>query len=152
MRVLIVEDNAFNAFCLSRLLTTVDKQLQVAVVNDSLSAINYLAENDVSLVILDGDLGAADGLHCNGPALAEHIWQNDSHFPLIAWSDSECMRNAFVDIFRKYNKPLNDYTCWTKVVSQERIRQSLIYFMAQSSERYFHYKQNSRQEHCLPAA
>ncbi|CEK12098.1 response regulator [Legionella hackeliae] len=151
MRVLIVEDNAFNAFCLTRLLTTVNKQIQATVVGDSLSALNYLAENEVAFVIMDGDLGATDGLYCNGPALVETIWQQNSQLPVVAWSDSESMRKAFADVFKQYNKTLNDYTCWTKIVSHERIRQSLPYLLAQNFENYLSVKQK-KQEHCLPAA
>ncbi|WED43038.1 response regulator [Legionella cardiaca] len=149
MRVLIVEDNAFNAFCLSRLLTTVNKQVQLMVVNDSLSALNYLAENNVSFVVMDGDLGATDGLYCNGPSLAEIIWQKFPELPIVAWSDSDAMRRAFIDVFKQYNKPFNEYTYWTKVVSQERIRQSLTYLVAQNTDKYF---SRENKEHCLPAA
>ncbi|KTC76987.1 response regulator [Legionella brunensis] len=152
MRVLIVEDNAFNAFCLTRLLTAVNKQIQVIVVGDSLSTLNYLAENDASFIIMDGDLGASDGLYCNGPALAEVIWQKNPELPIVAWSDSENMRRAFIDVFKQYNKPFNEYSCWTKVVSQERIRQSLPYLLAQNAGKYFAREQNKNQEHCLPAA
>lgn len=151
MRVLIVEDNAFNAFCLTRLLTTVNKQIQITVVNDSLAALAYLAENDVSFVVVDGDLGVVDGLNCNGPSLAELIWQNQPNMPLIAWTDSDTTRRAFIEIFKQYNKPINEYTCWTKVVSQDRIRQSLTYLLAQNLDKYFA-TDIKRQEHCLPAA
>lgn len=134
MRVLIVEDNAFNAFCLTRLLESVyQQQVQIIVVNDSLSALNYLAQNNVALVILDGDLGVSDGVNCNGPALADAIWSNDPQLPIVAWSDSDSMRSAFAEVFKRYNQLLNEYTCWTKVVSQERIRQSLAYLIVHGS-------------------
>lgn len=133
MRVLIVEDGAFNAFCLTRLLEGVCQQVQVNVVSDSLSALNYLMHNNPSLVIVDGYLRVGDGLSCNGPALVDAIWQTNPHLPVIAWSDCENMRHAFAKIFKQYNKPFNEYTCWTKVVSQERIRMSLPYLLAQDS-------------------
>ncbi|ASQ44703.1 response regulator [Legionella clemsonensis] len=151
MRVLIVEDNAFNAFCLTRLLTMVNKQIQTTVVSDSLSALNYIAQNNVAFIVMDGNLGATDGIYCNGPALAETIWQQMPKLPIVAWSDSEPMRKAFADVFRQYNKPLNDYTCWTKVVSQERICQSLPYLLAQNGDSYFPAK-SEKQEHSLPVA
>ncbi|WP_019215569.1 response regulator [Legionella tunisiensis] len=133
MRVLIVEDGAFNAFCLTRLLEGVCQQAQVTVVRDSLSALNYLTYNTPSLVIVDGYLSAGDGLNCHGPALVDALWQTNPHLPVIAWSDCENMRQAFAEIFKQYNKPFNEYTCWTKVVSHERIRMSLPYLLAQGS-------------------
>ncbi|KTD07596.1 response regulator [Legionella jamestowniensis] len=149
MRVLIVEDNAFNAFCLTRLLTMVNKHIQTTVVGDSLSALHYIAQNEVAFIVMDGDLGATDGVYCNGPALAETIWQQTPQLPIVAWSDSELMRKAFSDIFRQYNKPLNDFNCWTKVVSQERIRQSLPYLLAQHGDSYFPENQRSKNVACL---
>lgn len=151
MRVLIVEDNAFNAFCLTRLLMLVNKQIQTTVVGDSLSALNYIAQNEVAFIVMDGDLGATDGIYCNGPVLTETIWQQTPQLPIVAWSDSEPLRKAFADVFRQYNKSLNDYTCWSKVVSQERIRQSLPYLLAQHCGAYFPGKPEKK-EHCLPVA
>ncbi|KTD33781.1 two component sensor and regulator histidine kinase response regulator [Legionella nautarum] len=133
MRILIVEDNAFNAFCLSRLLETINKQIKLKLVNDSLSALCYLAQYEVALIILDGDLGASDGVKCNGPALADVIWLNHPSIPIIAWSDSEEMRTAFSAVFRKHNKEFNDYSCWKKEVKVDLIQQSLPFLMIQNS-------------------
>lgn len=133
MRILIVEDGAFNAFCLTQLLEAVFEPVQVVLAKDSISALNELSQNSPALVILDGHLGASDGLYCNGPALASAIWLLNPQMPIIAWSDSEAMRLAFAEVFKQHNKVFNDYTCWTKVVSQERIRQSLPYLLAQNS-------------------
>ncbi|KTD66282.1 response regulator [Legionella spiritensis] len=126
MRVLIVEDNTFNAFCLTRLLQEVHPHVQVTTVGDSISALSAIAQELPSLIIMDGDLGASDGLHCNGPALADLIWQNNPSLPMIAWSDSEGMRHAFARIYKLHKKPFNDMLCWPKIVAQERIRQSLM--------------------------
>lgn len=129
MRVLIVEDNVFNAFCLSRLLTVVDKQVQITIIQDSVEALNLIQESDFSFVVLDGNLGATDGLQCNGPTLADVIWQLKPNLPIVAWTDSEVMRHAFFEVFNRHNKLLNEYNCWTKVVSQERIHQSIAHLM-----------------------
>ncbi|HHF7344596.1 TPA: response regulator [Legionella feeleii] len=133
MRVLIVEDGAFNAFCLTRLLESVCQQAQVTVVGDSLSALNYLRDNTPALVIVDGHLRAGDGLKCNGPALVDAIWQTNPHLPVLAWSDCETMRHAFAEIFKQYNKPFNEHTYWPKVVSHERIRMSFSYLLRTGS-------------------
>lgn len=133
MRILIVEDNAFNAFCLTRLLQAACPHVLVTVVNDSISALNALESDAPSLVILDGDLGVSDGLRCNGPALADAIWQHSPSLPLVAWSDSENMQQAFSKIFRQHKKNFNDLSCWPKIVSQERISQSLALLFPQFS-------------------
>ena len=137
MRVLIVEDNAFNAFCLTRLIEVVYKQAHVVVLNNSLNVLNFLAQNDTSIVILDGDLGASDGLHCNGPALAELIWMAKPQLPIVAWSDSDSMRSAFAEVFKQHSKPFNDHSCWTKIVSLERIYHSLPYVLTQNMSNHF---------------
>lgn len=129
MQVLIVEDNAFNAFCLARLLTTVDEHIHITITHNSQSALHCLSKNTISFVIIDGDLGAYDNFYSNGPELVKKIWQNIPHLPVVIWSDSEHMRKAFHIVFTYYNKPLNEYTCWKKRVSLERIRQSLPYLM-----------------------
>jgi CheY-like chemotaxis protein len=143
MRILIVEDNAFNAFCLSRLLETINKQIKLKLVNDSLSALCYLAQYEVSLIILDGDLGARAGLKCNGPALADVIWLNHPYIPIIAWSDSEEMRTAFSAVFRQHNKAFNDYSCWKKEVKMDLIQQSLPFLMAQNCFNHFTNAENT---------
>ncbi|MGQ3889339.1 response regulator [Legionella sp. CNM-1927-20] len=131
MRVLVVEDSTFNAFCLTRLLQVVYTQINVTVVNDSVQALAYLQNNVPALIILDGDLKASDGLECNGPALAHTIWSSYKYIPIIAWTNSEIMRQAFADVFRQHNKPFHDYHCWQKIVSLERIAQSLSYLIKQ---------------------
>ncbi|KTD45765.1 two component sensor and regulator histidine kinase response regulator [Legionella rubrilucens] len=133
MRVLIVEDNAFNAFCLTRLLQSVQPSVQVTVVNDSLSALNVIESDEMSLVIVDGDLGASDGLLCNGPALADALWELKPSLPVIAWTDSEMMRSAFAETFKQQQKCFNDIYCWPKIVSQERISLALNYLGKQTS-------------------
>lgn len=129
MRILIVEDSAFNAFCLKRLLEQMDKELKVDIVPHSEAARSFLAKNPMSLVVLDGDLGASDGIFCNGPALADTIWANNPQQAIVAWSDSTTMRAAFAEVFKEYNKPFNANTCWSKVVSLDRLSQSLSYLM-----------------------
>ncbi|MDI1352503.1 MAG: response regulator, partial [bacterium] len=95
MRVLIVEDNAFNAFCLRRLLESVMTFGTVTIVNNSRAALSLINNYSPDLVIIDGDLGAFnDGLHCNGPELATIILGKYPHLPLIAWSDSIELREA----------------------------------------------------------
>lgn len=131
MRVLIVEDNAFNAFCLTRLLQASFPAIQVTVVDDSISAQQLVESDDLSLVILDGDLGVGDGLLCNGPALADTLWHSNSLLRIVAWSDSETMRQAFAEVFKRHKKMFNDLSCWPKIVSQERIRLSLNHLFSQ---------------------
>lgn len=143
MRILIVEDNAFNAFCLSSLLEMINKQIKVKVVNDSLSALCYIAQYEVSLIILDGDLGARQDLKCNGPALADLIWLNHPYIPIIAWSDSEEMRTAFSSVFTQHNKEFNDYSCWKKEVKLDLIQQSLPFLMTQNTFNHFNDAQNT---------
>lgn len=129
MRVLIVEDNAFNAFCLSRLLQTISKQLKIKVVSESSSALNYLSQYEVSLIILDGNLQGSDYLSRSGPALANIIWSNNPQIPIIAWSDSEDMRVAFAEIFKQHNKVFNEGSCWPKAIDCDFILKSLPFLL-----------------------
>jgi CheY-like chemotaxis protein len=129
MSVLIVEDNAFNAFCIKRLFAFINNELDLTIVPDSFSALSYLAENNPALVILDGDLSTSDGCYCNGPVLAELILRTNPQLPIIAWSNSEPMRAAFAEVFRQHNRLLNDYNCWPKIVSVERINNSLSFLL-----------------------
>lgn len=125
MSILIVEDNAFNAFCIKRLFAFINSELELTVVPDGFSAFSYLAENRPELVILDGDLSVSGTFYCNGPALAELIWRTNPQLPIIAWSNSEAMRAAFAQVFMQHSRQLNDYNCWPKIVSVERINKSL---------------------------
>ena len=133
MHILIVEDNPFNAFCLTRLLQSVYRQIQVSVVGNSVDALNFLQQNTLSLVILDGDLRANNESHCNGPTLADVIWSSGYTIPIIAWTDSEGMQQAFADVFEKHNKFFNENHCWTKIVSQKRMIQTLAYYIDHST-------------------
>lgn len=128
MRVLIVEDNAFNAFCLRRLLESMKQSVSVTIVNnsrDALSLINYYLPD---IVILDGDLGAKGTSFFNGPELANHILQKYPSLPIIAWSDSDLIKKEFAGVLIRYNKLLNEYSIWPKVVSSERIDNTFAYY------------------------
>jgi len=129
MRILIVEDSSFNAYCLQRLLETVSQKIVVRVCYNSIEAYELMSSFQPDCVILDGDLGGTDGVLCNGPALADTLWHHFPHTHIIAWTDSDdSMREAFQNVFQQHSKLFNEYSCWTKIVSQERIRKSLAYF------------------------
>ncbi|QDP71606.1 response regulator [Legionella israelensis] len=131
MHLLIVEDNSFNANCLQRLLETVSNDLKINLVNNSTEASSMIKSNPPDCIILDGDLGVTDGLNCHGPALAEAIWQHYPHMHIIAWTDSEAMRQAFKAVYNLHGKSFNEYCCWPKIVSQERLHKSMAYFNQQ---------------------
>jgi len=125
MHILIVEDSDFNAFCLKRLLESVHQKIQITTVNDSVNALQACENQTFDAIIIDGDLGAGNGLCCNGAALADAIWSKYPQQTLISWTDSDFWRNAFAEVFKQYQKPFNDNYCWPKVVSYDRIRKLL---------------------------
>lgn len=132
MRILIVEDNAFNAYCLRRLLESVVAQVTVTIVNNSNAALSLVNSTSPDLVVIDGDLGATrDDQFCNGPELANTLMQKYPNLPLIAWSDSEYMREAFSVVFKQNNHTLNEYNSWTKVISLERICKTWAYYFGE---------------------
>ncbi|KTD62494.1 response regulator [Legionella shakespearei] len=132
MRVLIVEDNAFNAFCLRRLLESVVASIGVTIANNSQAAMTHINNTSFDMVVIDGDLGAvSDSAYCNGPELAHIILQKNPHLPIIAWSDSESMRDAFALVFKHYDRLYNEYNCWTKVISLERICKTWAYYFGE---------------------
>lgn len=121
MLILIVEDNAFNAFCLSRILTATLKGCQVKIASDSSEALSMIDADQYDAVIVDGDLGASDGMNCNGPALTDAIWSEYPWITVIAWSDSSSMRQAFSEVFKRHNKLFNEYFCWPKIIQEQSI-------------------------------
>ncbi|MCC5792773.1 MAG: response regulator [Legionellaceae bacterium] len=121
MLVLIVEDNAFNAFCLSRILSNSIADCQVRIAANSLEAHELIATESVDWVIMDGDLGAGDGLQCNGPALLDALWLNNPELIAVAWSDSASLRQAFAEVFKRHHKPYNAHFCWPKMVNRSHI-------------------------------
>ena len=131
MQVLIVEDNVFNAFCLSRIFEVTYKQVQVTVANKSHTAMKQFEKISPALVILDGDLGADKGRSWNGPALADILWEKYPHVPVVAWTDCEQMRSNFADVFKRHNKAINEYNNWAKVVCPIHIHQSIAYLTAE---------------------
>lgn len=130
MRVLIVEDNAFNAFCLRRIVESVMTSVSVTIVNNSVAALSLIQNYHPDMVIIDGDLGAAsaDPAYCNGPELIRILLQKYSHLPLIAWTDSDDMRQEFARVFKSYSIPVNEFNSWPKVVSKDRILNTLAYY------------------------
>lgn len=146
MRILIVEDNAFNAFCLRRLLESMVTSISVTIVNNSQAAMSYINSNLPDMVVVDGDLGTTNELHCNGPEFADALLQIYPHLPVIAWSDSESMREAFAVVFNQHNKFLNEYNSWTKVVGLDRICKTWAYyfgeFMAGQNAEFSYHQSN----------
>jgi CheY-like chemotaxis protein len=133
MRVLIVEDNEFNAFCLRRLVESVMVSGRVTVVNNSNAALSLFYSNPFDLVIIDGGLGAVrgNGTYCNGPELAQILLYKYPSLPLIAWTDSTPMRQAFADIFKQHDRPINECTLWNKTVTVETIGKAWSYYFAE---------------------
>lgn len=129
-RILIVEDSAFNAFCLRRLLESEVRSAIVTIAHDSQVAWSYVNNNVPDLVIIDGDLGA-DAPYCNGPELTESLLQYYPYLPIIAWSDSESMREDFAAIFQRHNKQRNEYSMWAKVVARELIGRTWSYYFGE---------------------
>ncbi|KTD11957.1 two-component response regulator [Legionella gratiana] len=128
MHVLIIEDNAFNAFCLSRLLETVTVSVSVTVVNNSQDALSAIDINVPDLVIIDGELNLINESSTHGPQLAAILLQKHPHLPLIAWSDSEFMRGAFTKVFMQHNRLVNEYNTWTKTLNPDCIRKTMDYY------------------------
>lgn len=132
MRVLIVEDNAFNAFCLRRLLESVVTSISVTIVNNSQAALSFMNNYCPDIVVMDGDLGASnDEVNCNGPELAGILMQKYPQLPIIAWSDSDIMREDFIQVFKNYGRLLNEYNTWTKVIGLERICKTWTYYFSE---------------------
>ena len=123
MRVLIVEDNEFNAFCLRRLVESVIASGTISVVTNSNAAFSLFYSHPFDLVIIDGDLGAVrnNKIYCNGPELAQILLYKYPNLPLIAWTDSEELRQSFIHIFRQHDRMINDFTLWNKTVTIETI-------------------------------
>lgn len=143
-RILIVEDSAFNAFCLRRLLESEVTSVIVTIAHDSLAAMSYVNNNVPDMVIIDGDLGATDAPYCNGPALTETLLQQYPYLPIIAWSDSETMREDFAVAFMRHNKHLDKYSIWTKVVARDLIRKTWSYYFGElinEQNAFFSYNQ-----------
>ncbi|WP_454784746.1 response regulator [Legionella sp. WA2024007413] len=132
MRVLIIEDNVFNAFCLSRLLESVSAPISIDVVSNSQDALSFIDTHAPDLVIIDGELNLIDEFSTHGPQLAAVILQKYPHLPLIAWSDSEFMRGAFAKVFIQYNRLVNEYNTWTKTVNQTCIEKTWAYYFDDS--------------------
>lgn len=122
MRVLLVEDNAYNAFCLRRILESVIPAVRVTLVSNSQAALRIIHIELQDVVILDGDLGAAQGhSEHDGPALADALLHEHPNMPLIAWSDSKPMREAFARIFKQHHKEEHQCSSWPKTISPERV-------------------------------
>ncbi|MGL5743447.1 MAG: response regulator [Legionella sp.] len=132
MRVLIIEDNAFNAFCLCRLLESAITSVSTTVVSNSQDALSVMEINVHDLVIIDGELNLIDEMSTHGPQLAAVLLQKYPHLPLISWSDSEFMRSAFAKIFIQHNRLVNEYNTWTKAVSLKSIHKTWTYYFGEA--------------------
>jgi CheY-like chemotaxis protein len=132
MRVLIVEDNAFNAFCLRRLLESAVASISVTIVHNSKAALSQVNHHAPDMVVIDGDLEASnDGTQCNGPELAHILLQKYPDLPLIAWSNSDSMRVVFMHVFKHHDKPINEYNTWNKLISVEHISKTWNHYFSE---------------------
>jgi CheY-like chemotaxis protein len=138
MRVLIIEDNSFNAFCLSRLLESVITSVSITVASNSQEALSSMETNVPDLVIVDGELSLPDESSVHGPQLADVILQKHPDLPLIAWSDSEFMLGSFSKIFTQHNRLVNEYNTWSKTVSPECIHKAWAYYFSESISKKQH--------------
>lgn len=126
MRVLIVEDSAFNAYCLRRLLESVTQSMassvQVTIANNSQAALLAIHNRCPDMVIIDGDLGALKrNTYFNGPELADILLHKYVDLPVIAWTDSDSMLQQFASVFSQHQLQLNEYNCWAKNITMSHI-------------------------------
>lgn len=128
MRVLIVEDNSFNAFCLRRLLESFIAVDEVTIVNNSHAALSSLYEILPDLVIVGANLGSVDAKsHCSGFELSHIILHKYPHLPLIVWLDAQDKYDAFAQLFNRYNRTVNNLTLWPKTISLAHITKAWSY-------------------------
>lgn len=126
MYILLVEDNSLNASFLSRLLENTSKSTQIRVVDNAFDALMKLTEEQFDCVILDGKLADANKeAVCHGPALANTIWQYYPQMPIIAWTDSKPMQEAFSKVFDACGKASDKRYFWPKKPDIEQISLSL---------------------------
>lgn len=127
MRVLIIEDNAFNAYCLRRLLESTHYFLNVTVAATSQMALAHLQNHCFDLMIIDGEL-SHEPIPLNGPKLAQIILEKNPKQHLIAWTDSSEMKEQFTEVFNQFHHGCNEYTLWNKTISLEHIIKTLMYY------------------------
>ncbi len=138
MQVLIVEDNVFNAFCLTRMIEASCYPVQVTVASDCMTAMKQVEKYRPALVVMDGDLGAQDDRYDNGPALADILWQQYPQLTVVAWTDSDRMRKAFAEVFQRHNKRFDEYSSWTKAICPKHLIQSLNCLEIEFNINYYH--------------
>ncbi|RUR10158.1 response regulator [Legionella sp. km772] len=133
MRVLIIEDNEFNAFCLRRLLESVMIKGSVSIVNNSNAALALFYSHPFDLVIIDGDLGAAriKGAYCNGPELAQILLYKYPQLAVVAWTDSPQMRQDFSQVFKQHERLMNGFNLWNKTVTIETICKTWTHYFSE---------------------
>jgi CheY-like chemotaxis protein len=136
MRVLIIEDNSFNAFCLSRLLEAVCPQVNISVITNSIDALHATETFNPNLVILDGDLGGGANQY-NGPVLADIIMRKYPDKAVVAWTDNAPFRSAFEGVFKAHHRSFNETVMWSKQLSHNDLHQALSKLAADYNMSYF---------------
>lgn len=122
MRVLVVEDDAFNAFCLQRVLQLAFLDCQVELAHNSAIALQHLSHTSYDLLVLDGDLGVMEeDKLCNGPALLDKLWQEKPRQKAVAWSDSSRMLQEFRSVFHRHGREFTQSCCWPKTITAQKI-------------------------------
>lgn len=134
MRILIIEDSEFNAFCLRRLLESVVSSASITIANTSNEALSLFYSRPFDLAII-GELGPVKSrtVHCNGPELAQILLHKYPNVLLIAWTDSMRMRQEFSYIFNQYNHTLNKFNLWNKTVTIETICKTWTHYFIESN-------------------
>ena len=131
MRILIIEDNTFSAFCLRRILESVLASVSVIVTSNSQDALSLIDFELPDLVIIDGELEQVNESSRHGPQLAAAVLEKYPHLPMIAWTDSEFMREAFAKVFIQHNRLVNGHSIWAKVISPECVRRAWTYYFGE---------------------
>lgn len=131
MRVLLVEDNSFIAFCLTRFLKEALVDAHVSVVKDADSAYQAVTHDTPDLLILDGHL-SDDARAETGPEIADKVWQAFPDMAIVACTDSESMKGAFKTIFERHQKAFDKDSNWPKNIS-DRATVSRVYHKIQGN-------------------
>jgi len=114
MKFLIVDDNKFNLFIMTKLIAEIVEDSHIDTAQTVDSAYQYFLTNDYDLVITDGDLNN----NITGPMFARLMLNKKPDQMIAGWTDCTTKKEEFSHVFKLARSSENQCMVWQKDINE----------------------------------
>ena len=122
MKILIVDDNKFNLFIMTKLIAEIVEDSHIDTAQTVDNAYQYFLTNDYDLVITDGDLNN----NITGPMFARLLLNKKPDQVIAGWTDCSTKKEEFSHVFKLARSTESQCMVWQKDINEVSLHHLLV--------------------------